>query len=255
MSPSITTVQGWSVATSGFDDDEPRIRDLELAERLGYERPRKIRDLIRRLVNDGKLNGVEVRPTVGQTPGRPTEEHWLTEAQALKVVAKSDTEKADALLDEVIKVFVLARRGLLPNQIPIALTADQSAAIAIRQKAVVEMALMARDLLGDYAATRTVQTAIERVGGMELAKPEDPTLDVETFLQSKNLDKDVIRRKRGVFGKKLKALYTEQRGHAPASSTKFINGGDRSSMIYHESDLHLFEEVFGGMFGAEVSHG
>ena len=30
------------------DDGEPRVLDLDLAERLGYERPRKIRDLIDR---------------------------------------------------------------------------------------------------------------------------------------------------------------------------------------------------------------
>jgi hypothetical protein len=32
-------------------------------------------------------------------------ECWLTEAQALKVVAKSETARADAILDEVIRAF------------------------------------------------------------------------------------------------------------------------------------------------------
>lgn len=114
---TITSVQGWAVATGGFDDGEPRIRDLELAERLGYERPRAIRDLIDSLVRSGKLNDSEVCRVARQTRGggRPATEYWLTEAQALKVVAKSETRKADALLDEVIRVFVMVRRGQLPD--------------------------------------------------------------------------------------------------------------------------------------------
>ena len=105
-----TTIEGWSLATGGFSDNEPRILDVDLAARLGYERPRAIRDLIGRMIASGKLNDSEVRRTVRQTSGRPAEEYWLTEPQALKVVAKSDTPKADALLDEVIRVFVLFRR-------------------------------------------------------------------------------------------------------------------------------------------------
>jgi hypothetical protein len=112
---TIREVEGWPL---GFDiDDEPRIRDLDLADRLGYERPRKIRDLIARLILDEKLNDIHQRPTVGRWPGQvaaqPVTEYWLTEAQALKVAAKSETEPADALLDEMIRVFLLARRGQL----------------------------------------------------------------------------------------------------------------------------------------------
>lgn len=103
----------WALSAAPAED-EPRVRDIDLAERLGYERPRKIRDLIERLCREGKLNDSELRPVVGRSGGRPAKEFWLTEAQALKVVAKSETAKADALLDEVIRVFILARKGLLP---------------------------------------------------------------------------------------------------------------------------------------------
>jgi hypothetical protein len=46
------------------------------------------------------------------------EEYWLTEAQALKVVSKSETDKADALLDEVIAVYMAVRRGMVPRAAP-----------------------------------------------------------------------------------------------------------------------------------------
>lgn len=109
----IVRVGAWALSAASAED-EPRVRDIDLAERLGYERPRTIRDLVERLVREGKLNDSELRRVVRQTGGRPAEEIWLTEAQALKVVAKSETAKADALLDEVIRVFILARKGLLP---------------------------------------------------------------------------------------------------------------------------------------------
>ncbi len=105
-----------------------KVRDVDLAHRLVYRRPEKIRDLIRRLISDGKLNDVEVFTTAGKTSGgRPAREYWLTEAQALKVVAKSETAKADALLDEVIRVFMLAVDGLLPQALDPKLIAEHTA--------------------------------------------------------------------------------------------------------------------------------
>jgi hypothetical protein len=66
----IVRVGAWVLAAPAAED-EPRIRDIDLAERLGYERPRKIRDLIERLCREGKLNDSELRPVVGRSGGRP----------------------------------------------------------------------------------------------------------------------------------------------------------------------------------------
>lgn len=107
------TLTSW-VSAGG---DEPRIRDIELGERLGFDRPRDIRKLVERLLSDGKLNDSSVRATVARThigvAERNVTEYWLSEAAVLKVVAKSETKVADALLDEMIRVYMLARRGLL----------------------------------------------------------------------------------------------------------------------------------------------
>lgn len=45
-------------------EGEPRIHDLQLAERLGFDRPRKIRDIIKR--NQVKLLKFGGCPTVGR---------------------------------------------------------------------------------------------------------------------------------------------------------------------------------------------
>lgn len=108
-------VSGWSLGFAA-NDDEPRMRDLDLAERLGFARPAKIRDLIKRLVRDGKLSETEVFTTTGKTSrvgGRPAEESWLSQKGTLKVIAKSDTVKADEVLDEVFDVYLAWRSGRL----------------------------------------------------------------------------------------------------------------------------------------------
>lgn len=96
------------------DDGEPRIRDLDLAERLGYRRPGDIRELIRRFSND--LGFLRTAPQNRKGRGRPAEEYWLTEAQALFVVAKSETPRATAILKLVIDAFIAVRKQICRDE-------------------------------------------------------------------------------------------------------------------------------------------
>jgi len=50
MTAIIKRINDWSVT---IDGDEPTILDEELGARLGFARPAKIRDLIKRLVRAG----------------------------------------------------------------------------------------------------------------------------------------------------------------------------------------------------------
>lgn len=148
---TIVHVGAWElVAWVGRGDEEPRIRDVDLAARLQYERPAKIRDLIKSMISRGKLSNVEVFPAPGKTfGGRPAMEFWLTEAQALKVAAKSETEPADAILDEMIHVFELARRGLLPSQAPVADLGARDVMVAMVSEVVGQMVAPLLKRLGD----------------------------------------------------------------------------------------------------------
>ena len=108
---TIMEVQGYTLHRR---NDDLMVEDLELAGRLGYERPRKIRDLIKRMLESGQLAPETVCPTVGQTSaqgGRPSTIYWLNEKAALKVITKSETAMADAITDEIIDVYMAARRG------------------------------------------------------------------------------------------------------------------------------------------------
>ena len=67
MGDRAIVVAGWALMPPANDIDEPRVRDTDLAERLGYDRPRKIREIIMRMIESGELSGLHVRPAVGRT--------------------------------------------------------------------------------------------------------------------------------------------------------------------------------------------
>lgn len=93
--------------------EEPRVRDVDLAERLGFRRPRKVRELIQRSLSELQRYGV--CPTVGRTSGprggRPTQEYLLNEPQALLVCIKSDAPAAADVRQQLIDVFMAWRHG------------------------------------------------------------------------------------------------------------------------------------------------
>lgn len=102
-------------------DGAPRVYDLDLAERLGFNRPRAIRDLIGRSLNElmdlsgGRRTVRRVTPGRGKQPDQV--EYWLTEEEAILIAAKSDAPKAPAVRAMLIKVFVAWRRGHLGGDV------------------------------------------------------------------------------------------------------------------------------------------
>lgn len=130
-------------------DSEPRMRDLDLAARLGNSRPRDIRPLIARW--EPEIGPILSRETVsrglcrGKTATEVTViEYWLTEAQALFIAAKSETKGATAILKDMIRVYMLARRGLYPQQYT---TADPRTLVQI--EALTAIVVRLKDDLGD----------------------------------------------------------------------------------------------------------
>lgn len=101
---------------------EPRIQDVLLANKLGYERPNEMKRLIERNRPELETYG-QVCVTVTQTPssagGRPGKTYYLNEGQALVLCALSRTPKAAAVRKSVIEVFMAWRRGQLPTTKPV----------------------------------------------------------------------------------------------------------------------------------------
>lgn len=106
-------------------EGEPRVKDVDIAKRLGFDRPRNIRPLIERHRGALELLGpISLYRAAKSTAGRPDEGYWLNEAQALYIGSKSDAPNAPAVLIMLINVFMAWRRGHLPAVANTSLPAD-----------------------------------------------------------------------------------------------------------------------------------
>src|SRR5215472_18023772 len=85
------------------EDKEPRIADRKLAEALGFERPRVIRELIHRSRRELERHGITPHRTAKSgMPGRPSHEFWLNESQALVICMRSDAPRAPDIRAEIV---------------------------------------------------------------------------------------------------------------------------------------------------------
>lgn len=91
-----------------------RMRDIDLAERLGYDEPRAIRKLIVRMIERGELPGLSPRDTVSRiekrgairgVEERVVSEYWLDRIEVLLVVMKSETTAAAQMCRAMATVF------------------------------------------------------------------------------------------------------------------------------------------------------
>ena len=125
---------------------EARIRDYDLAVRLGFAKPTKIRDLIKR--HAASLEAIGPLPTVGRViNGGEANEFFLSRKQAIFITAKSETPEATDITIEIIERFDAYERGVTVPQFAIPqplsealrLAADQADTIE-QQKAQIEAA-------------------------------------------------------------------------------------------------------------------
>jgi hypothetical protein len=109
----VLQVDGFALQRAA-SDGEFRVRDVDLAERLGYDQPRDIRKLIARMVETGELAGIQSRATVARQPVGPggrgeraftVTEYWLDRIEALLVVMRSDAPNAIPMRRVIADVF------------------------------------------------------------------------------------------------------------------------------------------------------
>ena len=118
---------------------EPRVRDVDLAERLGFDNPLMIRKLIERNAGELRTYGA-ISATVSENKdpkgrGRPGKVSWLNEGQCLLLCALSRTPRAAAVRKQVIDVFIAYRAGHLVPAAPVAPSIESVAAQPVAWKA------------------------------------------------------------------------------------------------------------------------
>jgi len=103
----LTINRGISVSDISIDFDEPRIRDLVLAEALGMANRHDLRTLIKRHTKVLKTFGELVYRDDEKLPqgGRPGKSFYLNKRQAIYITAKSDTPTAAMLTVQMVEVF------------------------------------------------------------------------------------------------------------------------------------------------------
>ncbi len=111
----LVRIDGWELV---IDADEPRVRDIDIAERAGLSRPRHIRETIQKNRLELEAHGevISFAAGAGETSsmgGRPMSGYLLNEAQAISLVALMRTPQAMKLRIDLVKVFISYRRGQL----------------------------------------------------------------------------------------------------------------------------------------------
>jgi hypothetical protein len=96
---------------------EPRIQDLMLGERLGFDRPRDIRKLIvRNIENLNKINQCATVARIPEDGGREVTEYYLDRKQSIFITMKSDAPRAFEVQMEIIEVYDAWQRGDLGRE-------------------------------------------------------------------------------------------------------------------------------------------
>jgi hypothetical protein len=225
-------------------DHRPRVRDLDLAGWLGFDRPRKVRDLIKRMVKEGKLRGLDVRPTVGrsQTPtGGVREitvnEFWLTREQTLLVATQSDTPRAWELTELMVRVF----DAVMERQRPVATAVDGPAMAAMVRSMMVEASATLRaEILMEIRSAQPANVADavpfldRRARSMVLA----PIMVVARTYAGPGADQRRVMQERGRLDKKLRDALGWQRRWCFYPSHDF---GRVASML--ESELSIANRI------------
>lgn len=146
-------------------EDAPRVRDIEIAERLEFSRPRDIRQLIERNLPEIGRYGAVPRRAVQVTSGnnRMTEvqEYHLNEQQALLVAVLSRAPRAEDVREALITTYTAYRRGLLPSGE--GLSPGQAGGIMKAVVGAAEKRIEAKfDEIINTALPRLVEAAVER---------------------------------------------------------------------------------------------
>lgn len=127
-------------------NDEMRIHDLELAAKLRYSRRTKIRDLIKRhadeLARYGVIATVETNSEVAG--GRPFEEFYLNEGQAIRIATLADTLDTAEVCGMVVKAYAEHRHSLKFNA---ASTPDLASILSILQQMAETLAHLTKHMI------------------------------------------------------------------------------------------------------------
>lgn len=264
-SVTIEHVSPGNVLAKTADGDMPfRIEDATahveceaLGAWLGYARPRKARERAVELHRDGFINDSEFRPVSGQNTGergRPVREIWLTRSGALKLAARSDTPKAAALLDMMVRVFeaVLDRRPVAVRALPAdvkkiererddaikaAIIAREQLARETRLRLDVEMQLRSGGVLGPYRARATCDAL------WEIARINEPDRGSAACRAERTHVEKMVRRRIEYRGAFRTMSVTLERALTMALDAERLAARERAAASNKQRQITIFDAL------------
>lgn len=150
-------------------EGELRIRDIDLAVRLGFRRPANIRKLIiRHIAALAELGTVSTVETVNR--GQKAEEYYLNRKQAIYITTKSDTDNATDTTIEIIEKFDAYERGAVRARKPLSREQLMAQALQMADQVMKEQAEQIATLAPKADALDRIATADGSLNITEAAK-------------------------------------------------------------------------------------
>lgn len=91
---------------------------------------------------------------------------------------------------------------------------------------------------------RKAEHSMAILSGEKVSDSRNRMIDVNSYLQKKELTAKEIRHCQSLFGKILKKLYVEKYDQEPGKCERFVNGADRLVNAYTENDSDLFDKTW-----------
>ncbi len=209
------------------------------------------------IVDPAKFSHESVGPGTGT---RAYKVLYVTESGLYSLIFQSRKEEAKAfkkwLTSEVLPALRRQGHYSVPGAAPApALPASPASEALIRHRGVVELVLMAGDILAPAYRERVVVHSLALLQGSAPAAATDPLIDVSDYLASRGLGAGDVRKHASVFGKKVKAFYEQKHGRPPQQLQRFINGKERFVYCYTERDRKLFDAAFDSVVKPKLGGG
>ena len=97
------------------EDDEPRVRDIDLAIRLGMKSPYDIRRMVRNHHKKlSEINELVETSAINSTNGTRFTEFYLDRKQATFLAIRSNTPESDNVAMQLVEIYDRWRKGTLP---------------------------------------------------------------------------------------------------------------------------------------------
>jgi prophage antirepressor-like protein len=126
-----------------------------------------------------------------------------------------------------------------------AATADQLTLLAARAEV---QTRVLRNLSGivdrDWLEAKARHVAARALGEEPEIDPDRRPLTVGEYLEERGIGGVMLRKMSPKFGKRLKAAYVSEYGHAPTVVDRFVDGAVRSVAVYSERHRPLFDQIW-----------